>query len=189
MGVAEREYGGLLFDVGVVTEHAHVNGYVPKALDRYYNRSLTLTGVCFDNRQGVRSTIDKAQRFPDVPRLTEQQLAAFALIEQTTADPALFLQMSFEPGDIQLLNNHFIMHSRTAFEDYAEPNRKRHLLRLWLACDDGPPLPKQYFEFMDATPAGRPNGYHMKGVPLTTPLMAEDGGPGSSAQRTLNTSQ
>ena len=163
-------------------------GEIPEGREPWYRLPV------FNFRDGhlltnyVRSTIDKAQRFPEVPRLTETQLAAFALIEETTTDPDLYLQMSFEPGDIQLLNNHFIMHSRTAFEDYAEPDRKRHLLRLWLACDDGPPLPKQYFEFMDATPAGRPNGYHMKGVPLSTPLMAEDGGPGSSAQRTLNTS-
>ena len=38
--------------------------------------------------------------------------------------------MALEPGDIQLLSNHTIVHARTAYED--DPGRKRHLLRLWL---------------------------------------------------------
>ena len=131
----------------------------------------------------VRSTIDKAQRFDEVPRLTEQQLEAFALIERTAADPNLYLNMTFEPGDIQLLNNHYIMHSRTSYEDFPQAERRRHLLRLWLACDQGPPLPAAYFEFMGKTHSGRPNGYQMSGVSLTAPLTPEDGGPGAISQR------
>jgi Taurine catabolism dioxygenase TauD, TfdA family len=131
----------------------------------------------------VRSTIDKAQRFDEVPRLTDEQLEAFALIEHLAASPALTLKMQFEPGDIQLLNNHFVMHSRSAYEDYPEPERRRHLLRLWLACDDAPALPSPYFEFMGKTASGRPNGYLMPGAELSAPLDPRDGGPGDSAQR------
>ena len=131
----------------------------------------------------VRSTIEKAQRFPQVPRLNEQQREAFALLEKIAADPALYLNMTFEPGDVQVLNNHYIMHSRTAYEDYPEPHRRRHLLRLWLACDEGPPLPAPYYEFMGKTVSGRPDGYRMPGVTLSTPLDVEDGGPGDSRQR------
>lgn len=131
----------------------------------------------------VRSTIEKAQRFDDVPRLTESQREAFGLIESITADPALYLDMEFEPGDIQILNNHYILHSRTAYEDYPEPEKRRHLLRLWLATEAGPPLPDPYYEFMDKTASGRPNGYLMPGVTLSAPLDVEDGGPGASEQR------
>ena len=48
--------------------------------------------------------------------------------------------MDFRPGDVQLLKNSAILHKRTAYEDWPEPERKRHLLRLWLAApefDDG----------------------------------------------------
>jgi hypothetical protein len=131
----------------------------------------------------VRSTIDKAQRFEDVPRITDEQREAFALIESIASDPAYTLKMDFEPGDIQLLNNHFIMHSRTAYEEYPEPERRRHLLRLWLACNDAPALPSPYYEFMGKTASGRPNGYLMNDVELTAPLTPEDGGPGTSDQR------
>ena len=68
----------------------------------------------------VRSTIEKVQRFDDVPRLTEIHREAFALIERTAADPALYFEIAFEPGDIQFLNNHYIMHSRSGYEDYPE---------------------------------------------------------------------
>jgi len=36
-------------------------------------------------------------------------------------------------GDIQLLSNHTILHARTDYEDFLEPERKRHLLRLWIS--------------------------------------------------------
>ena len=44
--------------------------------------------------------------------------------------------MRFLQGDVQLLNNHQIVHSRTAFVDHDEPERRRHLLRLWLSLDE-----------------------------------------------------
>ena len=51
-------------------------------------------------------------------------------------DPSLYLDMAFRPGDTQLLKNSVILHKRTAYEDWEEPARKRHLLRLWLAASD-----------------------------------------------------
>jgi len=38
-----------------------------------------------------------------------------------------------KPGDMLFINNRWIFHNRTAFEDHAEPERRRHLVRLWLA--------------------------------------------------------
>lgn len=75
-----------------------------------------------------------AQRHADVPRLTEAQLEAMALVEQMANDPSLHLEMDFAPGDIQLLNNGVILHSRDAYEDDDDPALRRHLLRLWLAA-------------------------------------------------------
>jgi len=40
--------------------------------------------------------------------------------------------MMFEQGDIQLLNNHLTVHSRTDYEDWPEPERRRHLIRMLL---------------------------------------------------------
>lgn len=78
--------------------------------------------------------IRDSQRHLQAPRLTAAQSEALALIESIANDPALHLEMEFEPGDIQLISNAKILHSREAFEDYPEPDRRRHLLRLWLTA-------------------------------------------------------
>lgn len=80
--------------------------------------------------------IRDAQRHAEVPRLTEEQLAAMTLIESIANDPAFHVEMDFQPGDVQLLNNAVILHSREAYADHDEPERKRHLLRLWLSTHD-----------------------------------------------------
>jgi hypothetical protein len=51
------------------------------------------------------------------------------------------LDMEFEPGDLQLLNNYAVLHARTAFEDHPEPERRRDLLRVWLTLHNARDLP------------------------------------------------
>jgi hypothetical protein len=80
--------------------------------------------------------IRDAQRHADVPRLTDEQRSAMDLIETIANDPVFYVEMDFQPGDIQLLNNAVILHAREAYDDYDEPERKRHLLRLWLRAHD-----------------------------------------------------
>jgi hypothetical protein len=48
------------------------------------------------------------------------------------ASPGLAIELEFRPGDVQLLSNHTVLHSRTAFVDGGEGSR-RDLLRLWLS--------------------------------------------------------
>ena len=43
--------------------------------------------------------------------------------------------MDLQPGDIQLVSNHSVLHARTEYEEWPEPERKRHLLRLWLSLE------------------------------------------------------
>ncbi len=76
--------------------------------------------------------IRNAQRFPEVPRLTTAQSELLDLIDSIANEPAFYLDMDFEPGDMQFLKNAVILHARTEYEDWKEPELKRHLLRLWL---------------------------------------------------------
>jgi hypothetical protein len=73
-----------------------------------------------------------AQRRPEVRRLSADPLELLSIAN----DPRFFLDMDFSPGDIQLLNNASILHARTAYEDFVEPERRRHPLRLWLRPHD-----------------------------------------------------
>jgi alpha-ketoglutarate-dependent taurine dioxygenase len=106
-----------------------------------------------------RKNIVAAQRdFPELPRVTDQQWEAIDLLEQIMADPRWSYRMQLEQGDLQLVNNYVIVHSRTPFEDFPEPDRKRHLLRLWLAVPDSQPLPADWAEYFIDTRPGSVRG-------------------------------
>lgn len=133
--------------------------------------------------QYVRSTVRKAQRFPEAPRLTELQEKAFDKMDELAASDEFRLNMEFQPGDMQFLCNHWILHSRTSFEDWPELEKRRHLLRVWLACPGGPEMPSYYDEHQPLSLTGRPQGIRCPGVELSAPLEAVDGGAGDSAKR------
>jgi hypothetical protein len=89
----------------------------------------------------VRNHINGAQDgFSDVPRLTAEQNEALDLFDDILAREDVRFAMHLEPGDIQFLNNHTQLHSRTSYEDWPEPERRRLLYRLWLAIPDAQPL-------------------------------------------------
>ena len=121
----------------------------------------------------VRSAIRKAQLLPQTPRLSELQIEAMDAFDALAEDPAFHIDMDFQPGDLQVVNNHWTLHSRTSYEDHDDAKEKRHLMRLWLACSDGPPFPPAMTkEFEGLTNNGRPNGIHIPGVPFNAPLEA-----------------
>jgi hypothetical protein len=74
-----------------------------------------------------------AVRHPDVPPLSDLEQDLLDTYEAIASEPGMYLDMDLQPGDIQLLSNHSILHARTDYEDYADPSRRRHLLRLWLS--------------------------------------------------------
>jgi hypothetical protein len=78
--------------------------------------------------------IRDSQRHAQAPRLSTQQLEALALLEGIANDPRIHVSMDFAPGDLQFINNAKILHAREAYEDHQDPERRRHLLRLWLAA-------------------------------------------------------
>ncbi len=80
----------------------------------------------------LRNFIESAQRYEGAPPLTERHRKLLELIDHYAESPELCLSMEFLPGDIQWLNNHMTLHSRTEFLDWEEDERKRWLMRLWL---------------------------------------------------------
>jgi len=47
-------------------------------------------------------------------------------------EDGLSVDFDLEPGQIQFVDNRALGHSRTAFVDHPEPDRRRHLVRLWM---------------------------------------------------------
>jgi hypothetical protein len=119
-----------------------------------------------------RQYVDSAQRFPDAPRLTPAHVEALDLFDALANDPALNLHMEFRPGDVQLVHNHTLLHDRTAFDDWPEPERRRHLLRLWLACPGARPLPPVFAERYGSVEIGDRGGVIVPGTRLHAPLEA-----------------
>lgn len=91
----------------------------------------------------VSTHIKSAQRYEDAPRLTPLQEEALEMFIRLSASDEFSYCMMFEPGDMQLLNNHLTLHARTDFEDFGEPDRRRHLLRMWLSVPNSRPLNPQ----------------------------------------------
>lgn len=119
-----------------------------------------------------RQYIDSAQRFADAPRLTPQQVEALDMFDSLANDPALNLFMEFNPGDVQLVHNHTMLHDRTGFEDWPEPERRRHLLRLWLAASGARPLPEIFAQRYGSVTVGDRGGIIVRGTKLHAPLEA-----------------
>lgn len=117
-----------------------------------------------------RQYIESARRFDGVAPLTPLQIEALNLFDELANDPRLNLMMELEPGDIQFLHNHTILHDRTAFEDYPEPERKRHLLRLWVAPSNARLLPEVYAERFGSVTPGDRGGVVVPGSKPTIPL-------------------
>ena len=104
------------------------------------------------------------------PLSAAAQTAALDLLDALAEDPAFHLEIDFQPGDIQLVNNHVLFHDRTAFEDWAQPERRRHLLRLWLAPAQAQPLPAVFAECYGDLTIGDRGGIICKGTRLHAPL-------------------
>ncbi len=122
----------------------------------------------------VRQYIESAQKlFPEATRLTRAQIAAMDLLDDLCNDAAIHLSMDFRPGDIQLLHNHQILHSRADFENWPEAERHRHLLRLWLAPIEARPLPQVYAPRYGGIVPGERGGIMLEGTKTMVPLQAE----------------
>ena len=88
----------------------------------------------------IRNHIRASQLRSDTPRLTEADHRALDMIQDLAETDEFRFDMVLQRGDMQFVNNHVLIHSRTHFEDFDLPERKRHLLRLWLSIPNGRPL-------------------------------------------------
>lgn len=148
-------------------------GEVPAGSLPYYQMPV------FNYHEGYLTTswqggyIRSTQRFEDVPRHSATLTAALDTFDELARD--LSFAMDFRQGDIQLLHNHVIVHSRREFENHDDPALHRHLLRLWLVDPAGRPLPPAMFDrYPHMKPGQRPlGGIVVPGTVLKTPLEAE----------------
>tara|TARA_Y100000588_G_scaffold188256_1_gene202279 strand:+ start:856 stop:1893 length:1038 start_codon:yes stop_codon:yes gene_type:complete len=157
----------------VLCQRFHIDrkGEIPQGEDETYEMA-----VFYPDEERVtciyaRDFIDAAQRHSHVAPLTTEQVDALNLIDELAASGDLRLDIDFLPGDIQFLHNHQILHARTSYEDWPEPERRRHLLRLWLSTADGRSLPADFEARYGKIDQGQPRGgIRVPGATLQAPL-------------------
>ena len=100
----------------------------------------------FANKDGkfscryIRGHIKNGHSFPGVPALTPKQVEALDYFDALAWSDRFHFSFMFKPGDLQFVNNHVMLHSRTEFTDWPEPDRRRHLLRMWMSVPNSRPL-------------------------------------------------
>lgn len=72
-----------------------------------------------------------ASSLSDSP-FSDSDMAALRTLEDVAEQDALKFDFRLEPGELVIVNNLSLMHKRSAFQDDADPAKKRLLLRLWL---------------------------------------------------------
>jgi hypothetical protein len=79
----------------------------------------------------LRQYLELGHEIKGLP-LSRVELAALDLFDEVSLDPGIRLDMMLQPGDIQFANNYAVLHSRTDFDDSADPSSRRKMIRLWL---------------------------------------------------------
>jgi hypothetical protein len=120
-----------------------------------------------------RQYIDSAQRFERAMRLTPLHVEALDCFDALANDTRLNFLMRLEPGDMQFVHNHTLLHDRTAFEDWQETARKRHLLRLWLSSPQARSLPPVWAQRYGSTKPGERGGVMVPAALWVAPLNPE----------------
>ncbi|MFD7898974.1 TauD/TfdA family dioxygenase [Streptomyces sp. NPDC059743] len=109
--------------------HFHMaGGNVPGLPPTFISPVFSLHRGRFSTRY-VRHTLLETPTFTEVP-LPRDAMAAFDLLEELADENSV--DMELRAGDLQLVNNHTVLHSRTAYRDPRPPAKPRHLLRSWI---------------------------------------------------------
>lgn len=106
----------------------------------------------------VRTNILLASKNAGAPPLTDRQVEAVESVRQTASEPDMWVEHSFDPGAMLFAHNHTVLHLRTAFVDWDEPDRKRHLLRTWLSMSSNRELPATFASFFGDVQRGALRG-------------------------------
>jgi alpha-ketoglutarate-dependent taurine dioxygenase len=160
----KAQSGGASVVVSGVTVHDEMRRRAPELLEPlyrgyYYHRlgeeapdeepATPYRVPVFANRNGAlsvryqRAGIAAGHRERGVP-LTERDIAAFDLFDEIAKAPENRLSFYLERGEMMVINNYTVMHARTAFTNYPEPERQRRLVRLWLDAPGFRDVPPEF---------------------------------------------
>jgi alpha-ketoglutarate-dependent taurine dioxygenase len=143
--------GGISQVMSVATVHQALQERFPALMDRLYrpfwydrhaehhaDEPATFAAPIFERSADgtVKARLALSEIFAGYElrgeRMDNETAAALAAVQEVFDRPELRVELDFAPGQIQYVNNRATGHARTEFIDHAEPERRRHLVRLWL---------------------------------------------------------
>ena len=108
------------------TKHSEKNsGEAPYYKSPIFNFIDNTLSIAFGPKH-----IEKGHALEGVPEMRPKQVEGISLMESIAED--FHAKMELKQGDIQFVNNYTVVHTRTAFDDWPDSDRKRTLWRLWL---------------------------------------------------------
>lgn len=160
----KSQSGGASVVVSAVTVHDELRATCPELMETYYRGfyyhlvgeeapgrdPVTRTRVpLFAVRDGqlssryLRSNIVAGHKARG-EALTAAEIEAMNAFDRVATKPENRLAFFLERGDMIVMNNYTVMHARTSFTNFPEPQRKRHLVRLWLDAPGFRKVPAEY---------------------------------------------
>lgn len=106
----------------------------------------------------LRVLIDRADKDPHCPSLSKVQREALDFMDSVCERKELQSCFTMKRGEILFLNNWTTLHRRTAFQDFNDPLKKRHLLRIWLSMPNSRPIDRAFIANFGAVGAGEIRG-------------------------------
>jgi hypothetical protein len=106
----------------------------------------------------LRVLIERANNDPQCPDLSTLQKEALDFLDLVCEREELQTRFTLQRGDMLFLNNWTTLHRRTAFEDFNEPDQRRHLLRVWLSMPNSRPIDQSFLANFGSVEAGAIRG-------------------------------
>jgi hypothetical protein len=111
----------------------------------YYANRLS----CSFNLRMIENAAEKSGRpFSTLERQALDFLREVSLREENG------IRFFMQPGDIQMVSNHSVFHSREQFQDHDQPEKRRCLYRLWVNLANGRALEPRFADRYNTGPRG-----------------------------------
>ena len=112
---------------------------------RYYEGRMSCR---YNAKNALRGQLKRGQA------LSDEAERALNYVRECALAPQNLFKFTMKRGDCSIVSNHMLLHTRLAFDDYDEPERKRRLFRTWFNLPNSRPLAPEFADWLNTGPRG-----------------------------------